>query len=128
MSRGHEFGKWRFLLERSRIYRTLTMAYLTLEVRAQWLSIGNMTRPRVVFGDKLIKDNDVARLPQICRFYQRTEPLTRHPDKLLWFRKVSKYLELMYNAFSALSLLRGGSTCNDFDQLSSDDGLTGTIV
>lgn len=87
-----------------------------------------MTRSRIVSGDKVIMDNDVAWVPQICRFHQRTEPLTHHLDKVLWFRKVSKYLELMYNAFSALSLLRGGSTCNDFDQLSSDDGLTGTIV
>lgn len=43
-------------------------------------------------------------------------------------KKGLRYLELMYTAFSTLSLFRGGSTCNNFDQLASDDGLTGTIV
>ena len=55
--------------------------------------------------------------------------LSKHDlGKRSLLKKSLRYLELMYTAFSALSLLGGGSTCNNFDQLASDDGLTGAIV
>ena len=55
--------------------------------------------------------------------------LSKHDSgKKSLLKKSLRYLELMYTAFSALSLLGGGSTCNNFDQLASDDGLTSAIV